>query len=421
MIVTYHLFVIRWSLRMKSLFFLALAVLVFSWKGALAQDWTLTSDRTLGVTTKTAWVQGTTVLFADDTVLVSTDGASWERGGEGIIEDVYAMAVEGATLYAVGNRGDGSTHSVYASTDGGRTFERRGGVSIDGGAALHLSVEPGRLVVGSNRLVLWESSDGGRTFVERTVPATVQRIADVSVEGQLWVVTGTGGAAISNDGGATWAMMPPGPGVAGAIQKVRVAAGRAVGAGTMGLYVYDGTSWRSTTGLPEGATLPPVGQDLQRSGSTIYAVVQPFGGAMSIHRLEAGSTAWTQVGTQSWPGQHGSARSMIAIADSYVVLHYVGVPNGPRGTYRSPALSTSSVADVDSQRIAMAPNPAQERVEIRAAVVDGTGVTVTSVDGALWGRTVVEGGQAVLDVGALPMGLYCVRIGASTRMLTVVR
>jgi hypothetical protein len=397
-----------------------IAILVLSWQGALTQDWTFLSDRSLGVTTKTAWLNGTTVLFADDTVLVSTDGLTWQRGGDGVVANVYAMAVDGDTLYALGDGGQQATHLVFASSDGGNTFERRGGVDIEGGAAIHLSVEPGRIVVGSNRLLLWESTDGGRTYVERTVPSTVQRIVDLSVEGQLWVVTGTGGAAVSKDGGNTWSMMPPGPGVAGSIQKVRVAGGRAVGAGTMGMYVYDGTSWLPTTGLPEGATLPPIGQDIQRKGTSVYAVVQPFGGAMSIHMLEAGSTVWKQVGSQTWPGQHGSARGMICVAADHIVLHYVGIPNGPRGTYRSPVLATS-VATTSGQRFAMAPNPAMNEVIVRAAVADGTDVTVTSMDGAVWARVAMEGEQAVFGTGNMPSGRYCVRIGTTTQLLTVVR
>lgn len=404
---------------------------IFIVQAVHAQDWELASSTSLGVTSKLAWTTKGLFMYDRDTVRHSTDeGATWSDVPHGMPGNVYAVIESGEGIYAVGPA-PGATVGIFRSTSGCDAFTRVGGITLPSGTITQLAVNDGGLVAISNRSGIFVSTDAGTTWVERTVPASVSNIIDFAANGDLWVVAGTGGAARSMDGGVTWTALPDLPGFGGKPNHLAFSGSTVVACGTMGAWRLTDSGWSTISGLPVAATLPATVQDLTSHGGTAYAVAVPFGGRVGTYYLTPDATEWRQLGTTTYPADHGASRNMMAVSAAKVFMHYVGVGHPLRGTFviGNPAGGTSSVAESVSDHTSVYPSPAHMSCTVALPDnVDGTRIDVGIHDMGLGHiRTAlhVSRNAITIDVATLPSGVYAIlcrqegRVVLRTRMIVV--
>ncbi len=133
----------------------------------------------------------------------STDAAAtFARANDGLPStDVHAFGAGASALYAAG-----PANGVVASTDGGRSWERRTGAAGQAffGRILTGPDDDQHLVAADARSGATESTDGGRTWAPLGGPPSATWVSRGTA---TLFVSGRQGAARSADGGRTWATL----------------------------------------------------------------------------------------------------------------------------------------------------------------------------------------------------------------------
>ncbi|WP_407835865.1 F510_1955 family glycosylhydrolase [Streptomyces sp. DSM 116496] len=126
----------------------------------------------------------------------STDaGITWTTLSAGGEADFHSLQQAGATLYGYDSR----TFQVWASTDGGRTWDRRAKLPADDLAA-HADAPDDLWAAGPEGLM--HSTDGGRTF--QPVTGASRLVAVERPESGRLVALDTDGALLASGDGNTW-------------------------------------------------------------------------------------------------------------------------------------------------------------------------------------------------------------------------
>ncbi len=149
--------------------------------------------------------------FLDDTIWmgghpgleVSTDGGrTFEQRNDGLpATDIHALGGMGSTLYAAS-----PAAGFLASTDGGATWEIRNpsvGQSFMGAMLVDPS-DPDRILAPDMGAGAVESVDGGRKWRALGGVRGAMSVSWDPTDTDVIVVTGSGNAALSRDGGASW-------------------------------------------------------------------------------------------------------------------------------------------------------------------------------------------------------------------------
>jgi hypothetical protein len=162
---------------------------VESLSGADAMGWAFTGDRVL--------VGGHPGLF------VSEDGGrSFEMRNEGLpATDVHALGAGEGVIY-----GASPVAGVFASTDGGTTWQLRTGEVGHSfmGRILVEPQDPDHLIAPDMQAGAVESSDGGRTWRALGGIGGAMWVTWDPANTEHLIVSGMGEAAESTDGGASW-------------------------------------------------------------------------------------------------------------------------------------------------------------------------------------------------------------------------
>lgn len=133
-------------------------------------------------------------------LFASTDGGgSFERVGEVPVSDVHALGAAGDTVYVASPES-----GVLVSSDGGRTFEPRS----ETGAAFMGTIwvdptDPNTAIAPSMQDGPVKTTDGGRTWA-RLGSAMGSMAVAVGQGGHVLLSLGMNGAETSSDGGASW-------------------------------------------------------------------------------------------------------------------------------------------------------------------------------------------------------------------------
>ncbi|WP_374196738.1 F510_1955 family glycosylhydrolase [Streptomyces sp. ISL-96] len=127
----------------------------------------------------------------------STDAAkTWTTVSAAGEADFHSLQQAGQVLYGF----DSQTSKVWASSDQGRTWDRRARLPI-GDLAAHASAPQKVWATTANGLVF--SGDGGRTF--RSVPGAPDLAAIERPAPDAWVALGSGGKVLGSRDGRAWA------------------------------------------------------------------------------------------------------------------------------------------------------------------------------------------------------------------------
>lgn len=139
---------------------------------------------------------------------------------------------------------------LIRSTDAAKTWTT---VSAEGEADFHSLQQAGQVLYGfdSQTSQVWASGDGGRTWDRRTRLPVADLAAHASNPEEVWATT-ENGVVISGDGGRTFRPVSGAPDLA-AIERPARDALVALGADGTALSSRDGRSWTARGGLPKGA------------------------------------------------------------------------------------------------------------------------------------------------------------------------
>jgi photosystem II stability/assembly factor-like uncharacterized protein len=153
-----------------------------------------------------AFLDGAIWMGGHPGLRVSTDGGrTFEQRNDGLpATDIHALGGTGSTLYAAS-----PAAGFLVSVDGGSTWEVRNpgvGQSFMGSMLVDPN-DPDRIVAPDMSAGAVETTDGGRTWrALGGVPA--MWVSWDPGDTDLMIVTGTGVAAISRDGGKSWEQLP---------------------------------------------------------------------------------------------------------------------------------------------------------------------------------------------------------------------
>jgi photosystem II stability/assembly factor-like uncharacterized protein len=154
-----------------------------------AMGWAFTGDA--------IWVSGHPGLSR------STDGGrSFARANRGLPDtDVHAFGAGPGVLY-----GSSPSAGVFASTDGGRSWEVRSNQAGHGffGRMVVDQADADHVVAADAQAGVVESTDGGRTWRRLPGSPAALWLSSAGPGTGALVASGSGGAARSDDGGRTW-------------------------------------------------------------------------------------------------------------------------------------------------------------------------------------------------------------------------
>ncbi|ROR34785.1 c-type cytochrome [Inmirania thermothiophila] len=159
-----------------------------------------------------AWVpgEGLRVAAHDGLYAVAPDGRVRRVGAAGWdLMSLIEVPGRPGWLYAGGHPGEGENLGLAASTDGGRTWARRGAAEADFHALAVSAADPRRLA-GVHAGTLWTSEDGGRSW--RQVGRAPEEILSLafSPDGRRLYAAAGGGLLVSRDGGRGWTPLTSG-------------------------------------------------------------------------------------------------------------------------------------------------------------------------------------------------------------------
>ncbi|MBT2415673.1 exo-alpha-sialidase [Streptomyces sp. ISL-12] len=214
-------------------------------------------------------------------------------------QDTMGFTVSGpSTFLASGHpspaeSGTRSAHlGLFRSTDAGRTWQT---VSAEGEADFHALEEAGDALYGFDSLSerVWASADGGRTWDKRAKVAALDLASHPVSAATVWAATGTG-LARSDDGARTFRPVSPAPGLV-AVEEPEpgrllafTADGRLVASG-------DGRTWTEQGRLPadgEGRVLTAVTTQRLLAADSTDAIYESVDGGRTwklLHRPAAAS------------------------------------------------------------------------------------------------------------------------------------
>ncbi len=255
-------------------------------------------------------------------VYQTTDhGTHWQRYKQGLDErrtTSFAALPDGRLLA-------GTVSGLYASADGGKTWERKSDSAL---SVLAIAVEPRRperIVLGTEGSGVWISDDGGRNFHRGSQGMTNTRVwALASVGAELLAAVDhagpVSGVHVSEDGGRTWSgIFAPLP----TVLDLAVFKDRPYAATERGLYQRLGQDWHRVAELGEGRI-----EQLTTDGQTLVA------------RTAAGF--WQLAGERfvAMPWKHGAPRSAALLAGALWASDEKGVYRltpGANHTIEAPA------------------------------------------------------------------------------------
>jgi photosystem II stability/assembly factor-like uncharacterized protein len=137
----------------------------------------------------------------------SDGGRTWKAYPELIGLTVYDILVidEDTILIATHQR-------VHRTTDGGRSWKEIGPAGVEA-RIRDLALDPGigAIYAGTSGLGVWKSTDGGNSWVAKSVgmrsPATYAVEVDPTQAGVIWAGASGGGMYRSSDGGESWSQV----------------------------------------------------------------------------------------------------------------------------------------------------------------------------------------------------------------------
>ena len=171
------------------------------------------------VNARTAWASGT-----GGTVLLTTDGATWQRrpvpGAEALdFRDIEAFNARHAILLA---SGPGDKSRLYRTRDGGATWQllRTNADTKGFWDAIAFSNEKRGVLMGdpvNGHFVIETTADGGRTWQPRSTPPALPGEGAFAASGtclvvrghrEIWFATSAARVFRSTDGGQSWTVTP---------------------------------------------------------------------------------------------------------------------------------------------------------------------------------------------------------------------
>ncbi|MCH8032010.1 MAG: T9SS type A sorting domain-containing protein [Bacteroidetes bacterium] len=381
------------------------------------------------------------------------------RLAEGIWEEIYTAPGIGGNLLVLSP--DTllltSTIAVHRSTDSGQTFTSvySEGFSLfasDLSGPNHGVVLCGTLLGGTG---ISYSTDRGATFTESTFTVstswestlhTAVEIPDGAAEGRL--VAGVfNGIVVSEDGGQTWDPSSIFQEARFSTQRVVIGIDPETGdrrlyatltdAQEPGVQFYisddDGLTWTNVPGMVDAFLFVFV----SRSGGMI---VEDEGALLAVERATAlegdsievwrsidGGETWSEAGRLPAEVNGGLIASddMLIGPEGYL---YVSVGrNGPEREWVYRTTEPVVVANEPEAppaptegRLVVYPNPATNRITVEASQ-DAEDVVLYDLLGRAVRRVRLVAGKAVLDTTRLPAGVYVVRVGGESRLVTIRR
>ena len=343
-----------------------------------------------------------------------------------------------------------TTSGVHRSLDAGETWTF---VYDDGGALYAAALDgPNNGVIlvgpGTPATGISYSTDRGASFTEATFTVstssrpfmnTAVEIPDGPAEGRL--VAGVfAGVVISEDSGQTWEPSSLFQDARFWVQRVEIGTDPATGnrrlyatvadAQTPGvdpLYISDddGLTWTHVPGMPDAYLFVFV----PGTPSSLIAVERGYDiqtERIEVWRSEDGGQTWTDAGElPAVPNGNGIHPDDLLIGpDGYL---YVSVRrNGPERewVYRTtePVVPVANEPESPelpgAERLVVYPNPAADRITVEASQNAGN-VVLYDLLGREVRRARLVAGKAVLDTARLPAGVYVVRAGGESILVTI--
>ena len=155
---------------------------------------------------------GTVLAGGHEGLYASTDGGSTFEQAAGLpVSDVHGLGASGSVVYVASPQA-----GMLVSTDGGKTFEQRSSQGMDFMGTIWVDPSnPDVAIAPSMQNGAVRTTDGGRSWAAMGSGVGSMSVA-VSKGGQSLFVIGMGDAQVSADGGASWksAKIPEGTGAA---------------------------------------------------------------------------------------------------------------------------------------------------------------------------------------------------------------
>ncbi|MCH7639796.1 MAG: T9SS type A sorting domain-containing protein, partial [Bacteroidetes bacterium] len=370
-----------------------------------------------------------------DPILQTWDGPG-NRGGDAF------LALTSDTLIisngiAVHRSLDGGKEWVVSHLEGGPLFD----TATDG-------PNNGLILVGEETggTGIAYSTDRGATFTESAFTVSTNRrstlhsaveIPDGPATGRL--VAGVfNGIVVSDDGGQTWS--PSSLFEDFRFSTQRVVIGEDPSSGTRRLYATvvdaqasgpqlytsddDGLTWANVPDMVDAELFVFV----PGTSGSLLAVEDGTaleGDKLSLHWSEDGGVSWSIVGELPAEVNGGGIHTndMLIGPDNHLYVAVGRAGPEPEWVYRTTepvvvANEPEAPPAPAAKRFVVYPNPATDRITVTASEIDGD-VVLYDVLGRAVRRARLVAGKAALDTSRLPAGVYVVRVGGESRLVTI--
>ena len=349
-------------------------------------------------------------LYDHNTFLMSKDhGQSWQRQEGYMKNGVIAVERVGTSLFAFTQHEEESNVRVLKANSTGESWEETSIIQCGKDDALvGVAVYQTGIYAYTKYRKVFASWDGGRTWNLRMVSDEVGSMMDLAVSPDVWVAAGTDGAVWSSDFGITWHMTVA-PVEAGSTILTLETLGSTIWAGCrLGSSRFDAESrsWNVVnTGLPVFASLVATPMAIRSIDGVLFGVFKTYNGTSSLMRITKRDPSWVPMQSMGLPPHNFTKRENFTVLGNEVYLYHHGDDAGFLGVYKNVNDAPTSVDENTKATILVSPLPASDHITIQSSVDTPVSATIVNTLGQVV-STFEMNATATVPVADLSVGTY---------------